>query len=143
MVRYGVEKGIMTKLSIQVDSVRFQTALRKSPSSMLSALRKAIKTGATMIQLEAAIVHRYMSRSGMLGRSVRTKAKGAGAEVYLDTGIAKYGPFIHEGWKRPKNKSGWSWKPDKFLDAALKKKEDDVETEISKAIDVALTSVGL
>jgi len=131
------------KIHIEADGVI--NALRRAPSKFLGELRKALKTSATMVQVYARSIdgHRYTSRGGSLARSVQVKTGTTSATVYLDTGIAKYGPFIHQGWKRPKSKTEWSWAPDPFLNNALDANESKIKREIAVAIARGIVKAGL
>lgn len=78
-------------------------------------LRLAVKEASTLVQEAAQDNHRYTSHSGELEKSVmmRTLANGLTGEVYLETGIANYGPFVHEGTKAhlifPRKKKMLRW----------------------------------
>lgn len=74
-------------------------ALRKFPRELGSALRPAVKAGLRDIQVDATQDHVYTSRSGNADRSIAVEIapNNLGGKVFLDTGIAPYGPILHEG----------------------------------------------
>ena len=62
-------------------------------------LRLAVKESTIEVQEEARAKHRYKTRTGALDRAVQSKFehKGLVGRVFINTGEAKYGAFVHEG----------------------------------------------
>lgn len=60
-------------------------------------LRLAVREATVLVRDKAQDNHDYTARSGDLEKSVETRFKGLTGEVYLDTNIASYAPFVHEG----------------------------------------------
>lgn len=82
-----------------------------STSSIFSKrLSLAVKESITEVQEEARATHVFESRTGTLEKAIETRFKSDGlvGEVYLDTNVAPYAKFVHEGTKAhsifPKNK---------------------------------------
>jgi hypothetical protein len=126
---------------ITIDTRQFDKFFAEAPEKMESSALRAIGQQLVIIQKTAKKEHRYMSTSGRrpsgryyrnthnLERSVVTELdrKARVGMVYLDTGIAKYGPHIHKGFK--------SWKPDEFLYAAFNKQLSQVQPAINAALN--------
>lgn len=106
--------------------------------------RFAIKESISEIQDEARTKHRFKSRTGSLERAIQTRFYNMTGEVFLNTAIADYAPFVHQGTSPhkifPKNKKslrftkGGKWifakhvnhpgtEKDAFLFDALKSKK--------------------
>lgn len=79
-------------------------------------IRQAVKASAIAVQDEAQTHHDYTSRTGDLTRSVDMRMlNDKCAVVYLDEGLASYGPFVHEGTKphviKAKRRKALRWVP--------------------------------
>lgn len=74
-------------------------ALRKFPEATQKQLRLATKASLRDIQVSAQQNHAFVSRGGMAEKSIAPEANssGLGGRVYLDTGLADYAPFLHNG----------------------------------------------
>lgn len=85
------------KAAINGDAVL--AALRKFPEATQKQLRLATKASLRDIQVSAQQNHAFTSRGGMAEKSVtpEANASGLGGRVYLDTGVADYAPFLHNG----------------------------------------------
>lgn len=128
-------------------------------------LRQAIKASAREVQEEAQRTHRFTSRSGQLERAIDVRMIGdKTAEVYIDSNLAPYGPFVHEGTKAhyifPREKQSLRWvpsggngfvfakrvfhrgtQPDQFLYEALDNSREAVHDIFSKAVNVSLGDI--
>lgn len=128
-------------------------------------LRQAIKASAREVQEEAQRTHRFTSRSGQLERAIDVHMIGdKTAEVYIDSDLAPYGPFVHEGTRAhyifPKEKQSLRWvpsggngfvfakrvfhrgtQPDQFLYKALDNSRETVRDIFSKAVNVSLGEI--
>lgn len=128
-------------------------------------LRQAIKASAREVQEEAQRTHRYTSRSGQLERAIDVRMIGdKTAEVYIDSDLAPYGPFVHEGTKAhyifPREKQSLRWvpsggngfvfakrvfhrgtQPDQFLYEALDNSREAVRGIFSQAVNVSLGDI--
>ena len=159
----------MAGLIVKIDAAAVEQAFRKAPREFTNEFRKAIKIGATEIQREARRNHpTFTSRSGNADRSVQTDYDQSGGKVYLDTGVAKYSPYLHEGTgifgpKRrpitPKKKKflhffsqthGWvrtksvkGIKAGKFLYKAAEKNVDTITKLVNRAAERAIRKAGL
>lgn len=128
-------------------------------------LRQAIRASAREVQEEAQRTHRFTSRSGQLERAIDVRMIGdKAAEVYIDSDLAPYGPFVHEGTKAhyifPREKQSLRWvpsggngfvfakrvfhrgtQPDQFLYEALDNSREAVHDIFSKAVNVSLGEI--
>lgn len=128
-------------------------------------LRQAIRASAREVQEEAQRTHRFTSRSGQLERAIDVRMIGdKTAEVYIDSDLAPYGPFVHEGTKAhyifPREKQSLRWvpaggngfvfakrvfhrgtQPDQFLYEALDNSREAVHDIFSKAVNVSLGDI--
>lgn len=128
-------------------------------------LRQAIKASAREVQEEAQRTHRFTSRSGQLERAIDVRMIGdKTAEVYIDSDLAPYGPFVHEGTRAhyifPREKQSLRWvpaggsgfvfakrvfhlgtQPDQFLYEALDNSREAVHDIFSKAVNVSLGDI--
>jgi hypothetical protein len=129
-------------LSVTVDLSRYRDFAERLPVAVERAAVRGIKRQLAAIQRRARREHRFMSTSGkrptgryyrnthMLEKSVEMTTDEHGGMVYLDTGIAAYGPYVHEGQR--------SWAPDQFIYGAFDKQlpeiQPAVEAEITRAM---------
>ncbi|MDU3215595.1 MAG: hypothetical protein E6672_07125 [Negativicoccus succinicivorans] len=126
-------------------------------------IAKALKESAAAVQEEARQNHKFTTRTAQFERSVETRIRGtAYAEVFLDTNVAKYAPFVHQGTKphtiAPKEKKALRWvaggrfvfakwahhpgtAADPFLYAALDNKQGEIKRIFEKYTDDALDEV--
>ena len=122
--------------------------LEKVPTSIQTAVRKAIKQGLVDIGKHAGRHHRYKAQSGNLdkaygptelgppgGPKLTERGNTLKGELFLsrEKSSTPYARRIHEGFG--------TWQPDKFLDRAVRAKRLDFEklvsTEVIKAIKKA------
>lgn len=153
----------MSTLKVSIDSKAFEKAIKKAPETMRRAIRAGMLEEMTEVQLDAKRTHRFTSRSHNLERSVLVKVSqdGLKGQVYLETGIAKYGPIVHEGRKKiraPRNKvlafnmpgQGLIFrkevkavKPDRFLFKAFNRRSKRIVIGLKKAIERGIRRSGL
>lgn len=87
------------------------SALQRFPQETEADVHGAVVDSAGMVQARARTTHRFISRSpATLEKSVDTRFPDRmTGEVFLDTGVAPYARFVHEGTKPhvilPKNAS--------------------------------------
>ena len=74
-------------------------ALKRLPRETKGELRVEMKRFTRDVRVQSTRGHRFTARSGNLERSVKSEVSRDGTEgqVYLDTGIAHYGPWLHDG----------------------------------------------
>ena len=135
-------------ISIDIDTHKIEAQFQALPVDLMAGIRQEMKQQVTNVQSEARKTHRYMSTSGLrpsgryyrttghLEKSVQTKVNDEGTvgEVYLDSGIADYGIYVHEGHG--------TWAPDRFLDEALMKNESQIRISLEDAIKGAIAKAG-
>lgn len=92
-----------------------QLVLEKFPKECHKAIRVTIKDGMARIKKHAFLNHRFTSRSGMLGKSISHEYNDATmtGTVFLDSAVAPYARFIHDGTKPytivPREKKALRW----------------------------------
>jgi len=151
-------------IEVSVDVSALTGSFLAFPIALKNELRKELKNQIQTVTREARTMHRYggstkRERLGRQGRGYTLTGKLAMstlnhvndqatiAEAYLETGIASYGVFVHEGHGGP-GKSvlkghPYVWEPDRFLDAAMKRREPYIQPAIEKAVIEGLRKAGL
>lgn len=125
-------------MAVKVDASGVINAFNRLPGLIERGARIAVKEWLTSVQIDARQHHRFTTRSAHgLEASVQVEIKPnvAGSNVYLDLGIANYGPFIHDGFK--------SWQADQFLFQAADRQKAELPKNIQKSIHRAIAQVGL
>jgi hypothetical protein len=131
--------------NIEVDLSQLRDAFGKLPANIKREVRKAMGEQITKVRDMGRRNHRYMSTSGYrpTGRYYKNTGKleqstmshvnadGDVAEAYLESGIASYGKYVHEGHG--------SWGPDKFLDKAIEAQEPFIRVAIEQAVKRAVS----
>lgn len=87
-------------MNITIEAKGFLDAIQKAPNAIMRAIERGVKEGFVEIQREARVQHRFRRKSGNLQRSIQVDFKSfkdQGTGIRLETGIAPYGPAIHEG----------------------------------------------
>jgi hypothetical protein len=79
------------------------------------------------IAQEAKNIHRYKSQTGNLERATKYNKSKNGAKIYIDDVKAKYGKYIHDGFKK--------WAPDQFIDKAVDNNMELIEITLADEID--------
>jgi hypothetical protein len=123
-------------IAVQIDMTDLQKIFSKIPDAIVRSVAKEMKNQVTEVQREARKTHRFETHTGMLEKSVQTEIldNGLTGEIYLEDSIADYGVYVHEGHG--------SWKPDQFLDEALKKREPEIRDRMEHAIKEGLREAG-
>lgn len=131
------------KLQMKVEARGLLDAFKKAPFETAKELRVEMKSQMSHLQRDAREHHRFVARTGMLERSVQFQVERSGlaGKAYLETGLAPYGVYVHQGHHVGRGKGGW--KPDKFLYEAFDRLKPQFLREMGKAIDRALRKVGL
>lgn len=125
-------------------------------------LRQAILVSTEQVAEEARQTHRFTSHTGTLERSIQTYTTNVMGEVYLDSSIAKYAMFVHEGSKAhnifPRRREALRWpkgnefcfakrvrhpgtKKDPFVYEALDSQQDTIIMTFNHYVDLALEDV--
>jgi hypothetical protein len=123
--------------TIQVELPDFVKTMSVIPAVLIKSIRSGLKRQVVEVHKLAMRKHRHITRTGTLNSSLQRKVAddGLSGDVYFETGIAKYGPFVHEGHH--------SWKPDRFLYEALAAREQFILADMEKAINDGLVAAGL
>lgn len=116
------------KLEISANLKSLEKALNAFPKETFKAVNLELKKGARDVQVDARANHRFTTRTGALERSVETRLSPSllRARVGINKRFAKYGKYIHDGFK--------SWKPDRFITKAGEAKKEDLKKDIQRAV---------
>lgn len=74
-------------------------------------IQQAVKASTILVRASAQEQHRYATKTGNLEKATDYRITDSGMQgvVFLDSNVAKYAPFVHEGTAahliRPKNKT--------------------------------------
>lgn len=141
-------------------------AVRKAPDAVREVLDVSVLEAAEIIREDAQSVHRYKTRFGALDRSVIARQTGpAQAEIRLDSAIAPYAVYVHEGTRAHviepvKRKALWfetrggtfrfargvehpGTKADRFLYESAERNRARVESRIQAGVNAAIQEAGL
>ena len=132
-------------MQINVDLTDFNDKIGKFPEVIANAARKTLKQELSEVRQIAVREHRHLTRTGSLNNSIvqEVASDGLSGQVGFATNSrVKYGPYVHEG-HGSKGKSVLSgypyvWEPDRFLSAALEKREPGIQDRFEKSIYSAL-----
>jgi hypothetical protein len=136
---------------IVIDLSRLEDVFHRLPVDIERIALKEIKNQTQEAQLFARKNHRFMNTSGrrptgryyrnthMLVKSINTMSDGSGSTLYLETGIAKYAPYVHEGQKDQRFKKPWA--PDQFIYGAAKHQEPNILPAIEAACQKVLDEI--
>jgi hypothetical protein len=153
-------------IDITIDTEDLLYGLNEFPKSLERELRREMKEQLTQIQRQARQIHRHSQRysygvndsgdikrkrvkrpynlTGKLNQSITTKITNEigsiVGEVGLDLETAYYGIYVHEGHGTQNRPAPgyYAWKPDKFLDAAIERREPEVREGFKEAINRAI-----
>ena len=103
------------------------------PEGIDKAVDSKLKVVASNIANMARGNHRFQSRTGRLERSINAKGVDNGIHAYLDTGVAEYAGYVHNGTSR--------MAPDPFLQQAFTANLPAVDDAIGKACDEAFAKM--
>lgn len=161
------------ELKATINAKRALEALRVFPELLGKNVRLATKASLRDIRVGAQQDHAFISRSNNAERSVAAEVNesGVGGRVFLDTGIAAYAPFLHEGTGkygpkhapypiRPTNKKTLRFvkggrfiyargvmhpgiKGDPFLFRSADREQENVGKRFDKAVDASIKQGGL
>jgi len=123
-------KPIILVNSMATDIAVFADELRRLPDIIRERLNLAFKEISEVIVQRASTVHRFQSRTGKLVSSIKSDYTDTGVRAYLDTGVAKYATYVHEGQR--------SWAPDPFLTNSFNAMVPRIDDEINRALDEIL-----
>jgi predicted component of type VI protein secretion system len=121
--------------SITIDAEEVLRDLSRLPDKIDEEIESALESLMPRIEQYAQRNHRFNSRTGTLVSSIRSEVKSLLADLYIDDSVADYGVYVHEGHG--------SWRPDKFLDGAIRAFDREINTTIEKAAERAIRESGL
>lgn len=124
---------------LTVDDNGLLAALLQAGSAIEAEMETVMETSMEELAVEARKKkhHRFITKGGFAEKSIlsRTRRSGFIGQVYLETGIAHYSPYLHQGFR--------SWKPDEFLFSALEEKQSEIVGDVVGAINKGLRKVKL
>lgn len=98
-------------LKIDCDPSPVTNALNKSVRDMPGTFTRINGLMGARAVAVARMRHRYSSRTGTLRNAIQSSADANAATVEINSTIAPYGGYVHEGQR--------SWKPDQFVPEAI------------------------
>lgn len=129
-------------------------------------IQQAVKASTILVRDSAQEQHRYATKTGNLEKATDYRITDSGMQgvVFLDSNVAKYAPFVHEGTAahliRPKNKTILRFVPrggngfifarkvfhpgtkaDPFLYAALRRNIENITDIFARYTDSAVEDV--
>ena len=151
---------------ITIDTHGLLDAFARIPVEIKKALHSEMKEQLRQVRREARLTHRHSHvyqpiqfagqkrrkvvrpyrLTGNLNLSVTDQIDPSGliGEVGLDLKKAYYGVYVHEGHgthDRPAP-GYYSWKPDRFLDAALLNQEPQIRVGLEAALEAGCAAAG-
>jgi hypothetical protein len=129
--------GAWCKISVNVNADKLIMAFNRAPMEVAKTIRVEMKKQLQEVQNEARLNHRFITRTGMLERSIDKTVDESGliGIVYLNLALAPYARRIHQGWG--------TWNADQFLYIAFSKKIEQIKEALDRAVDRAFKKVGL
>lgn len=107
--------------------------IKSLPKAIDDAVDSKLKVVASNIANMARGNHRFQNRTGRLERSIKVNQIDNGIHAYLDTGVADYAGYVHNGTaSRP---------PDPFLQQAVQANLPAVDDAIGRAVDEAFSKM--
>jgi len=126
----------MAEFDVSVDISGTLADFAAAPEIIQTEVLKSAKEWLTTVQRIARMNHRYHTHTGHLEKSVQVdvgKTLDEGGKVYLELGIAKYGPYVHEGQR--------SWKPDRFLTTAAEQEKPNLMPKLNEGMQRAIDEI--
>ena len=89
------------QLTVKVDSKALEKALLAAPKQVHDELYAALAISLRSVTTTAEAIHKYKTKSGQLSRSIlyNVEADGMSGATRLDSGVAPYGKYQHDGSK--------------------------------------------
>lgn len=136
-------------LTITVNLDKFKKAMSDFPAVVTRTIQKEMKHQLVEIQRTARHEHRHKTRTGTLNDSIDWELDNEGltGKVGFNSAMfgSQYGPFVHEGHGAPYKSVlkgfPYVWKPDRFLDNALKRRESSIQIGFEDAIRKAVAEL--
>jgi len=119
----------MPDLSVEVDDSAAVNALGEFAKDFGPLIERAMLKATEEARTRAQQEHRYQRQTGNLQRAIKSKYTKNAAELFIDSAVAKYGTYIHQGFM--------GWDPDPFLEEAMREElfVKDIEAAIDAQID--------
>jgi len=123
-------------MRVEIQSRELERAFSKCADIASRELDIALKDSGEEVVREARANHWFTDRNRDASRSIRSQLnKGTKtASVFLDTGIATYSEYLHDGTRYMKGGP--------FVEDAVKEKQGYIENEIENAIDRIFKKAG-
>ena len=115
-------------VTITCDATQLLAALAKVPDELSKSIDTTLKKEMQDVIIDAQQTHRFITRTGMTEHSISQRSpQMMVVEDFLDTGIASYGVYTHEGHG--------SWAPDRFLYNAFNRRVDKIVSAVEQTIN--------
>lgn len=112
-------------------------AIQDLPPFIKLDINKALNNVLPQMSAYAKTHHRYRNRTGRLTSAIRSEVKELMGELIMDSSIAHYGVYVHEGHHKG------AWPPDQFIYGASDELDGQLDRALDEAIDRALETQGL
>jgi hypothetical protein len=123
-------------VTITCDATQLLAALAKAPEELTRSIDTTLKKEMQDVIIDAQQTHRFITRTGMTEHSISQRSpQMMVVEDFLDTGIASYGIYTHEGHG--------SWAPDRFLYNAFKRRSEKLVDAVEKTINTVFRKLNL
>jgi hypothetical protein len=94
----GAPYSLYTAMRVTVDMRGLNEAFKRAPQLILKEMAKGAKEGLTDMQRDAQANHAYESKGGYLRRATKVDFNNwNGRGLFIDSGIAPYGRWVHQG----------------------------------------------
>ena len=144
-------------MEVSIDISELESKLPMMSEKIEAFMRVELKHQLVEIQKYAMKNHRHKTRrktrnktrTGSLNSSIQRQIDPSemSGSVYLETGIADYGVYVHEGHGAPgksvKNGFPYVWEPDQFIYKALEAREPVIRADFEVTVDNALVAAGV
>jgi hypothetical protein len=130
---------------LEIDLTKWERVMDSFPSTVERHVLRQARQSLADVRNTARKIHRfratsgrrptgrYYKNTGRLERSVQVEMFDSGGRVYLDTGIADYGPYVHEGQR--------SWAPDQFIYESMFAWKEQIIADIGNAVAEAISEL--
>jgi len=123
-------------ITITCDATQLLAALAKAPDELNKSINTTLKKEMQDVIIDAQHTHRFTTRTGMTEHSISQRNPTMMVvEDFLDTGIASYGVFTHEGHG--------TWAPDRFLYNAFNRHVEGIVKAVEQTINNVFRKLNL
>ena len=115
-------------ITVKIDTKKFERAMKLYPKAARSAIARELGQFGSDVQVHAIQNHRYKTRTGKLEASAIPTLDVSRLRIVikLHDGIARYGKYIHRGFK--------GWQADPFLYRAFQLKLKGMQQKLERTL---------